>query len=176
MNEKESLEYSKKVKKYQSNVKKKSFVQGVISIKNLKHPEKYVGKYQDNIAVRSSWELSYIKYLDENSDIKKWWSEETVIIYKGLNGRSHRYFIDFTFWIDRKDGKEQEVWIEIKPHFQTIKPILRESMSNKIKQNALLTFSTNQLKWNAARREAIRKHTKFLILTEKDLFYQKGIK
>jgi len=151
-------------------MKRDGLKQGVLTTKQLNHPDKYVGKHKDNIVYRSSWEFSFIKYLDTNPNIKKWWSEETIIIYKGIDGRAHRYYMDFTFWVDKKNGMEQEVWVEIKPYFQTIPPVLKEGQSKKLKQKAILTYETNKLKWSATQREAQRKHIIFKILTEKELF------
>ena len=46
-----------------------------------KNPEKYKGD-PTNIIYRSSWELTVFKYLDTNSSILKWASEEIFIPYR----------------------------------------------------------------------------------------------
>ena len=62
--------------------------------KNIK---KYKGNPTD-IQYRSGWELRFMRYLDQNSSIVKWSSEEVVVPYRSpLDGRVHRYFPDF--WI-----------------------------------------------------------------------------
>ena len=60
------------------------------------NPEKYQGNV-DNIVYRSGLELKFFKYLDLNKNILKWGSEIIVVMYKGLDGKTHRYFPDL--WV-----------------------------------------------------------------------------
>jgi hypothetical protein len=45
-----------------------------------KNPEKYAGR--GSIRYRSSWELKFMNFLDENPSIKNWASESISIPYK----------------------------------------------------------------------------------------------
>ena len=61
-----------------------------------KNPSKYRGD-PTNIIYRSRWELLFMRYLDNNSGIKEWASEELIIPYRSpIDGRVHRYFPDFS--------------------------------------------------------------------------------
>jgi hypothetical protein len=66
------------------------------------NPSKYNGN-PTNIIYRSSWEFRVMRYLDENSSIVQWSSEELAIPYVSpLDGRVHRYFPDFIVKIKRE--------------------------------------------------------------------------
>jgi hypothetical protein len=62
---------------------------------SLKFPEKYNGN-KKIISIRSSLELEFVLMLDSNSSVLYWSSEETIIKYKDLTGKYHRYYVDFT--------------------------------------------------------------------------------
>jgi deoxyxylulose-5-phosphate synthase len=149
--------------------------QGVLTINSFKHPEKYIGKQKDNIVFRSSWELSFMKYCDRNPNILKWSSEEIVIKYLySVDKRWHRYFPDFYIqYISKKDGKERDAIVEIKPYAQTKKPILENFKTRKSKDYAAAEYIKNMDKWRAAKLYAKERKMKFIILTENDIEFRK---
>lgn len=82
----------------------------------VKNPEKYKGDYS-NVVYRSLWEKHAFKWCDQNSEIKYWSSEETVIPYLyEVDRKYHRYFMDLK--IVYKSGKT--VLIEIKARKGTV--------------------------------------------------------
>ena len=148
-----------------------------ISRNQLTHPEKYVGKI-DLIEARSSWEWSMFKFLDENSSILAWSSEEVVIPYRSpADKKMHRYFPDF--YIKYKNYKDEiiEAVLEVKPSnqadpiLQGNNPKLTENMSMKSKHRVIKDFVINKEKWNAARLYCSNKGWRFFVLTEKDICF-----
>jgi hypothetical protein len=132
-----------------------------------KHPEKYKGTYP--IFYRSSPEFLLMKFADANSKILYWQSESVPIPYiKPTDGKIHRYFIDFTFYLQEKDGTLSKYLIEYKPFKQTLLPV-----KGKKRDRTFLTeqmnYVINQAKWKAAREFANYHGMKFLVVTEKDL-------
>lgn len=148
----------------------------VFTTANLQHPEKYVGKQKDNIVCRSSWERSFVMdYLDRNSNILEWSSEEIVIPYiNRQDKRTHRYFPDYYMKFKAKNGQIQEALIEIKPdHEAQDQPKLTEGMSRNSKIRVVGTFLINQDKWEAARKFCEKRGWKFVVITEKDVCFFK---
>src|SRR5882672_1350116 len=95
------------------------FVQGYYTLKN---PLKYVGDPKKCI-YRSSYELEMHNFLDNNTRVLHWSSEEIIIPYiKPTDGKMHRYFPDY--WVEyvNKDGEILQEIIEVKPRSQTRKP------------------------------------------------------
>ena len=79
-------------------------------------PEKYAGD-PTNIIMRSSWETRFALWCDRNPSIIKWSSEETVVPYLSpVDGKMHRYFIDFK--ITTKDNRV--FLVEIKPEKEKV--------------------------------------------------------
>lgn len=118
-----------------------------------------------NIVFRSSWELDFMRYLDNNEEIVEWQSEEIVIPYKDpLRGNRRRYFCDF--WIKRKDGTCSMV--EIKPYRQTQEPKNRSSKKSYIHE--VTTYLVNQAKWRAAEQYCKDRGWSFEVITEKQLY------
>jgi len=57
-----------------------------------KNPEKYIGDVH-NIIYRSSWELRFCIYCDNNDGIVKWSSEPVVIpYYNPLDKKEHKLY------------------------------------------------------------------------------------
>ena len=105
-----------------------------------KNPSKYKGN-PTNIVFRSSWEKHLMIYLDSNSEIVQWSSEEIVIIYTSpLDRRRHKYYCDF--WIKRKDGSCS--MIEVKPYKETQEPKNRSSKKSYIHE--VTTYLVNKAK------------------------------
>lgn len=119
---------------------------------------------------RSSWELTYMRWLDTNSNVISWGSEEVCVPYiKPTDGKMHRYFVDFNFTIKDKDGKLHKFLVEVKPNKQCKPP---NTKNRKNKMNLLreqMTYAINTSKWTSAKSWAKKNNYKFVIITEKDL-------
>jgi hypothetical protein len=138
---------------------KHKFRQGVYTVKNK---EKYAGKKAP--IFRSSWENSFMFYLDNHEKVKGWCSECVIIPYT-FRGKTHRYYPDFLIvW---EDDKKQV--IEIKPHRETLPPRKSQKKSQKTMIYEQLTFSKNMAKWEAAEGYCKKKGWEFKVLTEKDI-------
>ena len=133
-----------------------------------KNPQKYKGD-ASNIWVRSSWETKMCVWLDTNSDVITWSSEEIVVPYRDpLKGIYRRYFVDFWAKIRTKDGNIKTYLIEIKPKYQTVEPI-KKSRVTKQYINEVYTYAVNTAKWKAATEYCKDRGWEFKILTEDDL-------
>lgn len=133
-----------------------------------KNPQKYVGN-PANIICRSLWERTFCKYLDENTNIIRWSSEELQIPYVSpVDNRVHMYYPDFLF--EAKKGNTVEtVVVEIKPEKQTKEPIAGKK-SKKTYLTETLQYQINKSKWESARNFCEKNGWKFVVLTEKNLF------
>jgi hypothetical protein len=143
----------------------KNFLQGVFSPRN---PKKYKGD-PTKIIYRSSWERKFMNYCDTKDSIVEWSSESTVVPYLyDIDGKKHRYFIDFRITVREKDNRMQTYLVEIKPKKQTTPP---KQPKRKTKTYLYESFQyvKNQNKWDAARKYAEARGWKFIILTETDL-------
>lgn len=114
-----------------------------------------------------------MKFCDQNTDILQWSSEEVVVPYRSsIDGRLHRYYVDFWIKVRRNDGVIECKLIEIKPYRQTIKP--EPAAKAKPKSKRYLTevrnWVINNNKWDAAKQYCSDRNWEFLILTEKNLF------
>lgn len=143
------------------------YTQGIYRIINK---DKYRGNAK-NVVYRSSWELSYLFKLDTDPNVIQFSSEEVIIPYQDANGKVRRYFVDF--YVKRRVGETIiEELIEIKPYKETIPPMISEAKRKKPTKSvlrAILTWDTNQRKWEAARKYCERKGWTFRIVTEQDL-------
>lgn len=149
----------------------KNYKQGYFKPKN---PKKYKGNVK-NIFYRSSWERTFMNYLDQRSNVIAWSSEEIVVPYVSpLDGKYHRYFLDFWLKFKDSDGKIKEKIIEIKPFKETKEPELPKSGRKTQRYIREATeYSKNQSKWEAAKKFAERKNMKFQVITENELFGKK---
>lgn len=135
-----------------------------------KNPQKYRGD-PSNIIYRSRWELMVMSRFDNDPNVIWWQSEETIIPYKSpIDGRYHRYFVDFTARMKTADGGFKTAIIEVKPASQTRPPELQEGKKkNKRYINEVLTWGVNEAKWKAATKYCQERGYEFIILTEKEL-------
>lgn len=144
------------------------YKQGLYTVINK---DKYIGDV-NKVYYRSSWELTFMQYLDLNRGVKRWSSEEIHINYvKPTTGRVHRYFPDFYMEIETKDGVKKHL-LEIKPVKDTelLKPKRNTLKSQQRVVESALTMSINEAKWVAARKWCDENDVKFMVLTEKELF------
>lgn len=135
---------------------------------HLKNPERYVGTRP--CTLRSGLEISFVfKFLDVHPSVKKWSSEDIVIpYYYPVDGRRHRYFVDFWMESEGQDGNLYEHLIEIKPKAQTAPPKQPKRKTRKYLAD-VNEYIKNQAKWQAATLFAERNNMDFKILTESDI-------
>jgi len=123
-----------------------------------RYPEKYKGDIT-KITYRSLWERNTFRWIEKQSWVRWWNSEETIIPYIcSTDNKPHRYFIDLT--IKTTNGKT--VLVEIKPLAQT-KPPKRKNL------NEALAYMKNTSKWKYAKRYCDDRGWKFEIWTENTL-------
>jgi len=135
-----------------------------------KHPEKYVGDVK-NIVYRSLWERNTFRWIDTQSSIVHWNSEELVIPYVcETDKKVHRYFMDL--WFQTQEGKNYI--IEIKPKGQTKPPKTPQRKTRRYVKESL-TYVKNQSKWKAASEFALDRGWTFEVWTE-DTLKSLGIK
>jgi hypothetical protein len=134
------------------------------------NPGKYDGDYTA-ICYRSLWERQVFKWCDENINVVKWSSEETIVPYRcKTDNKLHRYFVDLK--IKFKTG--QTYLIEIKPKKQTQEPKVR-TRKTKAYITEVLTYVKNQSKWAAANEYCADRGMIFEVWTE-DTIRALGIK
>ena len=146
-------------------MRKRSYKQGLY---NPVHTEKYKGSHP--ICYRSSWELMFMKWCDNNSNVVMWGSESIAIPYiSPKDGRVHRYFVDNIVILKDSHNTIHKYFVEIKPHRQTLPPKQtgRKKPSTLIKEQ--YTYAVNMAKWEAAQQYCDKNDIKFTILTEYDL-------
>ncbi len=118
---------------------------------------------------RSLWELKFMKWCDSHDHILEWGSEEIVVPYRSpLDGRVHRYFVDFYAKVRNKSGTAKKYLIEVKPKKQTVEPKIPQRKTKRY-LTEVTTYITNQAKWEAAREWCADHGLEFIILTEDHL-------
>lgn len=133
------------------------------------NPGKYIGN-PCNIIYRSGWEKIFLQWCDITPSVLAYGSEELVIPYiSPLDGKQHRYFIDFFIVVKQSDGAVKKFAVEIKPLAQTKPPKIGKKTINESLKRAIDTYTVNQAKWEAARAHCRRTGTEFIVLTEKEL-------
>lgn len=144
----------------------RGFIQGRYTPKN---PKKYRGDLND-ITYRSSWELSFCQFLDNNPNIINWSCEEIAIPYvKPTDKKVHRYFPDFWIKYKNRHGEIVQEIIEIKPSTQTKQP-RRVGKNRKTQIHENVTYAINVAKWAAASEFCNNHGIKFRLMTERELF------
>ena len=133
-----------------------------------KNPDKYKGD-PTKIIYRSRWELMVMQKLDAHPDVIQWSSEEVVIPYVSpIDNRYHRYFMDFYMKRKSKEGKIEEILIEVKPFAQTKPPMVQNKVSRRY-ITEVQTWGVNSAKWKAAQEYCKDRGWQFQIITEKEL-------
>lgn len=136
-----------------------------------KNPAKYVGNV-NKIMFRSSWEVRFMQWLDQNNAVLRWGSEELAIPYvnpikKDPNGRPvvSRYFPDFLILYRDTTGTIHKEIVEVKPYKESV---ITPRMSERDK----MAYVVNQAKWAAAAQFAQSQGAVFRVVTEKTMFKQ----
>lgn len=156
-------------KTFDNRYKNNKFIQGYYQ---PMFPMKYSGPRP--IVFRSSWELKIMELFDRCSRCIRWGSERTVIKYLNpCDGQIHQYYIDFQAVFLNKDGKEDKLYIEIKPYSQAIEPVKTPRKQQKTYIKELMLWKQNSAKWKAAAEFATRQGGKFKVMTEKEIFRDK---
>lgn len=158
-----------------------------------KNPQKVVG---GEIIARSGWEMAFARWCDDNPSVIEWGCETAAIQYRNpatvdfeacrkanvnpldpTNWKINNYYPDFYVCIrddDDEDGtKVRKFMIEIKPKYQTERPIpptpgatLQEM---KKFNEAARTYLQNKEKWVAAKRWCDERGMEFKVYTEVSL-------
>lgn len=137
------------------------FSQGIYKVQN---PEKYIGL--GNPRYRSGWELTFMRFCDNNPSVEQWASESVKIPYRDpLTGKATVYVPDFLIvYVDRNHKKHAEL-IEIKPANQMLKEKVGKNSYNQAQ------YVKNMAKWEAANAWAKQKGIRFRVINEQDLFH-----
>lgn len=124
---------------------------------------------------RSLWERRFMVFCDENDSVVEWSSEEVIIPYiSPIDGRRHRYFVDFWVRLKKSDGSFQECLIEVKPKKQTVKPEKPTTKRvSKSKLYEIRNWMINSAKWAAAKDFCQDRGWHFQLLTEEHIFGKK---
>ena len=153
-----------------------------------RHPEKVVG---GQIVYRSGWELSFSRWCDDNPGVIEWGGEPVSIQYRNpsavdfdacrklgadpmnpLNWPIYNYYPDF--YLKIRDGSaptgERRLLIEIKPKYQTERPIPPPPNAKLSEQkryvNLAKTYAQNIKKWEAAKAWSDLHGFEFKVYTE----------
>ena len=130
----------------------------------VKNPEKYLGNRAP--VYRSSWELTFMMFCDNNPSIQQWASEAVKIPYRDpLTGKQTVYVPDFLITYVDKNMKQHGELIEIKPAKQSI----RERVGKNPYDQA--QYVKNMAKWEAATVWARNHGLKFRVLNEHDIYF-----
>ena len=138
----------------------------------MKNTKKYVGNWP--IIIRSSWERLFCQWIDVNSNIIKWSSENvTIQYYDPVQKKNRRYLPDFYMEVLGKKDKVKRYIVEIKPQHETVLPVKTSKKSKKTMLHQEATYLTNQAKWKAAKQYCDKLGYDFRIITERQLFGKK---
>jgi len=137
------------------------------------NPEKYKGDVT-KIIYRSSWELKFLTYCDNNELVVEYASEPTGIAYWNPILKK-----EFTYWVDcymatrQTDGSLKKWLIEIKPNKYLNPPDAPNRLTEKQTLNYVRhakAYIINDAKFKAAKVYARKNNMEFGIITENFLF------
>ena len=135
------------------------FHQGKYTVIN---EEKYAGKGSPTF--RSSWELTFMKFCDENPNVVSWASEPVQIQYlHPITGKLTVYVPDFIIVYLDRTGRQLAELIEIKPTNQS-DPMFARTRGQQA-QTAI-----NFAKWEAAQKWAKKRGMRFRVINESDIY------
>jgi hypothetical protein len=141
-----------------------NFAQGIYQIRN---PEKYVGKGSPRY--RSSWEMAFMNFCDQNPSVLQWASEAISVKYQHpFTHKVTSYVPDIFMRYRDQHGREHAEIIEIKPRKHSV-------IEGRMTERDRMIVAINQAKWAAARAYCARVGLQFRVLTEDALFHQ-GLK
>jgi hypothetical protein len=138
-----------------------NFRQGFYEVKN---PNKYVGKGKTKF--RSSWEMTFMMFLDSNDNVINWASEPISIPYKHpLTGKQTMYVPDFIVTYKGPNNTRKTELIEIKPKSQSV-------VEAKMKDREKAVIAVNYAKWHQATLWAKQNGITFRVINEDAIFHQ----
>jgi len=130
-----------------------------------KFPQKYIGN-PTKVIYRSLWERKFMVFCDINKNVLEWGSEEVIIPYRSpVDGKMHRYYVDFIVKTKRDDGVVETSIIEVKPKKQCQPPKVPKRKTRRF-LNEVKQWGVNSAKWEAAEKYSELRGWKFKILTE----------
>jgi len=133
------------------------------------NPKKYIGD-PTNIVFRSGWEKRVMEWLDTNTNVIRWGSEEVIIPYVSpIDNKVHRYYTDFYVEAVGRDGETRKMLLEVKPKVQTQEP-KKPQRTTKRYITEVMTYGVNQAKWKAAEDFCRNRGWEFRLITETELF------
>ncbi len=151
---------SKKVNRPNSKIKNlkpsksSRYTQGYIDPRSCK--KLFPDISRDIIIYRSSYEKTFIYWLEGNSNVKYWGSECFSVPYLSLlDNKIHNYYPDY--FIEFVNGKKMVV--EVKPYNQTQKPVNENCWLYK-------EYVKNMSKWRAMQEFCTSRGYSFKIITE----------
>jgi len=131
---------------------------------------------------RSSWELTAMKYFDNEPNVILWGAECIEIPYQlkkpdkhGIVSISrHRYYPDFYYKLKMKDGSIREILLEVKPKEQTRPPKMKDAsrLTQKQLKNykwAIDEYNRNMAKWEHTIAYCKPKGIEFKILVKEQV-------
>ena len=137
------------------------FAKDVYKVRN---PEKYVGNKPP--VYRSSWELTFMQFCDNNPSVQQWASEPVRIPYRDpLTGKGTVYVPDFLIVYLDKNMKNHTEMVEIKPANQMIKEKVGKNPYNQAQ------YVKNMAKWEAAGLWCRNQNIRFRVINERDIFH-----
>jgi len=165
--------------------KKNRFNTGHKSKKGLykpQNPDKYIGDLSD-VMYMSSWELKFMIYCDNRSEILKWGSECFHIPYQmerknpetgAIKKTNHKYWPDFYMEVVDPESETgyKKIVVEVKPSGETVQPVPPKKFSTKAMKNfeySIVAFQKNMYKWARAEEFCKSRDMTFMIITEKHL-------
>ena len=127
-----------------------------------KHPEKYIGKGAPTY--RSSWEMIFFNFCDNNPAIVQWASEGLKIPYRNpVTGKQSVYVPDLLITYLDKNLKQHTEIIEIKPLKET-------TMETAKSPRDKLMVAINLAKWAACDAFCKAHGMRFRVVSEHDMF------
>lgn len=136
------------------------WAQGKYEVQNS---AKYVGNGIPRY--RSGWELSFMRFCDNNEHILQWASESIAIPYRNpITGKMSQYIPDFLVSYRTKDNTMRAELIEIKPKKQSV-------VESKMNSRDRAVVAVNYAKWDQATKWCKRNGLSFRVITELDMFH-----
>jgi len=134
-----------------------------------KNANKYLGD-PTKVFYRSLWERRVMVYLDENTTVVGWSSEEIIIPYLSpVDNRVHRYFPDFFVRVKNKTGLVEGMILEVKPASQSVAPEKKSKITRQYIRE-VVTWGVNEAKWKAAVEYCKDRNWQFKVITENEIF------
>jgi hypothetical protein len=113
---------------------------------------------------RSGWELSFMRFCDNNEHILQWASESIAIPYRNpVTGKMSQYIPDFLVTYRNKNNTMRAELIEIKPKKQSV-------IESKMSSRDRAVVAVNYAKWASAQKWCNRNGLSFRVITELDMF------